>query len=142
MNSLSRDSLLRKKRNDKEFDDILLESIDEALLALGEKSKTSIYYHLQSEFLLFKNEIPSRVSDFSNAIERIFGEAARFIEILIMKCLQKKVKCSYEWDGPNWLVPDLTFAKYVKLMKVWYEDNEPVGDVEVIIDISEKQFQH
>ena len=132
---------MKKKTNGKKFDQILLESIDEALSALGEKAKESIYHHLNHDFSIPKRDIPSRVNDFSTAIEQIFGETAQHIEILIMKCLQKKVKGSYEWNGPKWLVPDLTFVKYVKLMKVSYEDTERADNVEVILDIGEQVEQ-
>lgn len=132
---------MKRVTNGKKFDQIFLESIDEALSVLGEKAKKSIYYHLDNEFLIPKRDIPRRVNDFSSAIEQIFGEAAQYIEILIMKCLHKKVKGTYEWDGPKWLVPDLTFVKYVKLMRISYEDNEPAGDVEVILDVGEQVEQ-
>ncbi len=133
---------MKKKTNSKKFDQIFLESIDEALSALGEKAKNAIYHHLKQDFSIPKQDIPSRVNDFSTAIEQIFGEGAQHIEILIMKCLQKKVKGSYEWDGPKWLVPDLTFVKYVKLMKISYEDTEVADDdVEVILDVGEQVEQ-
>lgn len=132
---------MKKKTNGKKFDQIFLESIDEALSALGEKAKDAIYYHLKHDFSISKHDIPSRVNDFSTAIEQIFGESAQYIELLIMKCLQKKVKGSYEWDGPKWLVPDLTFVKYVKLMRVSYEGTEGADDVEVILDVGEQVEQ-
>jgi hypothetical protein len=135
------DSWLKKKTNVKKFDQILLESIDEALSTIGKRAKEAIYHHLKHNFSISKQDIPRRVNDFSTAIEQIFGETAQHIEILIMKCLQKKVKGSYEWNGPKWLVPDLTFVKYVNLMRVSYEDTERADNVEVILDLGEQVEQ-
>ena len=122
------------KVNGKKFSAILQESIDEALLTLGENAKTSIYFHLATKFAINKRDIPDRVDDFSEALEQIFGLATRQLEILIMKYLNEKIDCSYYWVGPKWLVPDLTFTKYVKMLKIWCEDTERIDRVEVILD--------
>jgi hypothetical protein len=129
---------LVKRKCEKEFSIILLDSIDEALSTLGENSKKTIYFHLESKFGISRQDIPNKISDFSEAIEQIFGVAAQQIEILIMKCLNQQVECSYNWVGPKWLVPDLTFTKYVKLLELWYEDPEKNGKMEVILDEKRK----
>ncbi len=125
----------------KKFEAVLLEAVDEAFLSLGENVKTSIYFHLEHEFIFPKQDIPYRIDDFSNALERIFGVAAKYLEILIMKKLQKKVACFYEWNGPGWLVPDLTFKQYVELVRLCYEDKGKLGEVEVWVNAEEKQKQ-
>ena len=128
-------------RKELEFNKILLDAIDEALLSLGELAKTSFYLYLQNEFGLPKHQIPSRIIDFVDALERIFGQASLQLQILIMKCLNEKVRSSYEWCGPSWLVPDLTFAKYIKLMRVYWIDADNTGDVEVLLDAGEREEQ-
>jgi hypothetical protein len=132
---------MAQKRTAKNFNDILLESIDEAFSTLGESAKSTIYLHLQKAFALSKNDIPDRVGDFSNALEQIFGAGARHLEILMMKCLHEKIDCAYKWEGPKWLVPDLTFTKYVKLLKLCFEDSNRIGEVEVILDAEEQQMR-
>ena len=132
---------MSKRKREKEFSQILLESIDKAFLTLGEKAKSITYIHLESEFAISRRDIPDRVDDFSDALEQIFGLAARQLEILIMKCINEKVYCRYKWVGPKWLIPDLTFTKYVKLMELWCEDTEKIGKVEVMLDIGEQQEQ-
>jgi len=74
-------------------------------------------------------------------LERIFGQAALQLQILIMKCLNEKVQGSYEWSGPRWLVPDLTFTKYIKLMRLYWTDADNTGDVEVSLDAGERKEQ-
>jgi hypothetical protein len=133
---------LNRNNRDKKFEQILLDSIDEAFSTLGESAKTSIYFYLEKKLLIAKQEIPHRVNDFSDALEQIFGLGARHLEILIMEKLHAKVTCSYKWTGPNWLVPDLTFRKYVELARLGNLDTEKTGELEVWIDAEEKQEQY
>ena len=132
---------LTEIRKELEFNKILLEAIDEALLSLGELAKASLYLHLQNDFALPKHQIPLRIVDFVDALERIFGQAALQLQILIMKCLNEKVQGSYQWSGPRWLVPDLTFSKYIKLMRLYWIDADYTGDVEVLLDAGERKEQ-
>jgi hypothetical protein len=124
----------------KKFEVILMEAIDEALLTLGESIKTAIYFHLEYNLVIPKQDIPFRVDDFSDALERIFGIAAKQLEILIMKKLHQKVTCFYKWSGPRWLIPNLTFSEYVELVRLCYEDKEEIGKLEVCVDAGEKQL--
>jgi len=132
---------LDKKNHYKKFEDVLQDSIDEAFSSLGEAVKASIYFHLEHKFLITRQDIPRRIEDFSDALERIFGLGAKHLELLIMKNLYEKVNCSYRWEGPKWLVPDLTFKKYVELIKIGYDYEEKIGTVEVMVDAGEQQEQ-
>ncbi len=132
---------MAEKTVNKKFNNIFIESVDEAFSSLGEKAKQAIYLHLQTKFALSKKDFPERINDFSNALEQIFGVAARQLEILIMKRLHEKIDCSYRWDGPKWLVPDLTFPKYVILLKLSLEETSRIGEVEVILDADEQQLR-
>jgi len=131
---------LDKKNHLTKFEDVFQDSVEEALSCLGESVKKSIYFHLENSFLLSRQDIPCRVKDFSDALERIFGLGARHIELLIMEKLYLKVNCSYKWEGPKWLVPDLTFEQYVELMRTGYK-GEKFENLEVIVDAGEKQEQ-
>ena len=75
----------------KEFDLLLLDSIDEALLSLGEKARQSIYAYTEKNKHFSKAEIPQNIETFQQVLEKIFGIGARFIEILIMKNLYAKI---------------------------------------------------
>jgi len=131
---------LDKKNHSTKFEDVFQDSVEEALSCLGESVKKSIYFHLENSFLLSRQDIPSRVKDFSDALELIFGLGARHIELLTMEKLYVKVNCSYKWEGPKWLVPDLTFEQYVELMRTGYRE-EKTENLEVIVDAGEKQEQ-
>ena len=132
---------LSKRKQGNEFNNILLESIDQAFTLLGEKAKTSIYIQLETKFSIPRKDIPRKVGDFSDALEQIFGLAAPQLEILIMKYLNQKVNCAYNWIGPKWLVPDLTLTKYIKLLEMWCEKKEKTWELEVMINAEERQEQ-
>lgn len=136
-----RDKELEKKHRCRKFDQVLQDSVDDAFSSLGESVKQSLYYHLEHNFLIAKQDIPCRIDDFSDALERIFGSGAKYLELLIMRSLYLKVNFSYRWDGPKWLVPDLTFKQYVELVRIGYEGEERVGTFEVIVDAGETQEQ-
>ena len=74
-----------------DFEELLLEAIDDGLSLLGESSKEVIYYHLRKTFKMNKQDIPYKIEEFINAIEKIFGAGAKILEIQIMQCLFKKV---------------------------------------------------
>lgn len=130
-----------KRNSEEKFSEILVESIDEAFLTLGENAKSSMYFYLKTKFAISKQDIPKRVDDFSNALEEIFGMTARQIEILIMKFLNQRIDCTYKWVGPKWLVPDLTFTKYVILMRLCYEETGKNSNIEVIFNAEAQQVQ-
>ena len=93
----------------KAFEKLLLEAIDDALALLGDSAKQAIYFHLKNEFEIAKNEIPCRLEDFADGLEKIFGLGARFIEILIMKQLHERIGHPLEWDESK----ELVFVEYV-----------------------------
>jgi hypothetical protein len=106
---------LKGKKGD--FDKLLMESIDEALTSLGNSAKQAIYFHLEDKFKVSKEEIPRRIEDFADGIEKIFGLGAHFIEILIMKKLHEKIGKPVEWDERK----ELVFVNYVKVAKESFE---------------------
>lgn len=96
-----------------DFERLLLEAVDEGLSSLGESSKQAIYFHLKVGFNLKRHEIPYKIEDFANAIEKIFGLGANFLEILIMKRLYEKVGRPIKWQESK----DFTFTEYVAAVR-------------------------
>ena len=99
------------KSND--FNVLLLDSIDEALLSLGESAMRSIYFHIERNFLVDRDKIPFELEPFQMALEKIFGVGARYLEILIMKNLYGKVGSPLNLRGDC----QLEFIEYVKAAK-------------------------
>lgn len=119
----STSSQAKLKARQRDFDDILLESIDEALTSLGESVKQSIYYHLEDKFEISKRDIPKRIEDFANGIEKIFGLGANFIEILIMKKLYEKIGVQLEWNEDK----ELIFTNYVEAARKCFTKEKGKG---------------
>ena len=110
---------------EEDFEDILLESIDETLSSLGEPVKNSIYLHLQNDFKIEKSDIPKKISVFSDIIHKIFGFGAGRLEIRFMKTLCSKLNINAQWsehESPisNWIVSDFTFPEYIYNMRRSY----------------------
>ena len=97
----------------KSFEKFLLEAVDEALASLGDSARQSIYFHLEDKFDITKNEIPQRVEDFADGLQKIFGAGAQFLKILIMRKLYEKIGKTLEWDKNK----ELMFVEYVASVK-------------------------
>ena len=102
------------------FDKLLLEAVDEGLSSLGESSKQAIYFHLARSFNIRRNNIPSKIEVFAEAIEKIFGLGANFLEALIMRRLYEKIGGVFEWKEPE----ELVFTEYVMAAKRSFEEKQ------------------
>ena len=101
------------------------EAIDEGLAVLGESSKQVVYFYLEKTFKMNRLDIPYRIEEFTDAIERIFETGAKILEIQIMKCLFKKVEYSIKnYSDPK----NLTFLEYVAAVKRAKENCENIND--------------
>ena len=104
---------------EKGFNQLLLESINEALSTLGGVSKAALYLHLEREFTIKEKEIPQRLDDFSFALERILGKGAAPLDSLMIKTFMKKLPeaCHVDQKG-------LTFQEYVTQVKEYTKNME------------------
>jgi hypothetical protein len=125
-----------------EFNDILLRAIDEALLALGEGPRAAIYCSLESNCNLKRGDIPSRISDFSDALDKIFGLAARNLEIIFMKHLHNRIE-ALDIGAVVPVPADLTFQKYVCTLRESFDEvmNRRNMGLEFLINEGEKKKQ-
>ncbi|MEM2102631.1 MAG: hypothetical protein QXM22_03875 [Candidatus Bathyarchaeia archaeon] len=103
-----------------DFEVLLLEAIDEGLSSLGESSKWAIYFHLEKNFKIEKQQIPYRIQDFTEALEEIFGVGASFLEILIMKRLYEKIGVTVEWPESK----EFTFSEFLLTAKRAFRENQ------------------
>jgi len=97
----------------KNFDKLLLGAVDEGLSTLGESSKQAIYFHLDKNFNIKREEIPERPEAFVQAIENIFGLGASCLEVLIMQRLYEKIGGVFEWQESK----GFSFTEYVAAVK-------------------------
>lgn len=93
------------------FKELLLEAVDEELSSLGDSPKRAIYFYLEKTFNIKKLDIPNKIDEFANAIEKIFGHGAKHLEIQIMKRLYEKIGHSFEYFPEK---DDLLFTEYME----------------------------
>ena len=89
--------MLTEAQPNKDFTHLLLEAIDETFLSLGENVDASICFHMQNTFKIRKDQIPNKITEFSNMLEQIFGIGAKHLEILLMKHLSAKNYLACKW---------------------------------------------
>jgi len=94
-----------------DFEKLLLEAVDEGLSSLGDSPKRAIYFYLEKSFKIKKMDIPSKIDEFANAIEKIFGHGAKHLEIQIMKRLYEKIGHTFKYFPEK---DDLLFIEYVE----------------------------
>lgn len=113
-----------------DFKKLLLQAVDEGLASLGDSSKQAIYFHLDKNFNLKKEQIPNKLDDFAIAIESIFGMGANFLEILIMKQLYEKVGGNMQVDEPA----KLAFTEYVAAARRTFHEKEKINVTEDFVE--------
>jgi len=99
------------------FERVLLKSIDEGLSSLGDSPKRVVYFYIEKKFNIKRHEIPIKTEEFVDALEKIFGLGAKFLEILIIKRLYEEVGQIFEWNERH---TDLTFIEYVAAARQSY----------------------
>jgi hypothetical protein len=97
------------------FEQLLLEAIDDCFSGVGESEKRTIYFHLEEEYKISKPDIPHRIKDFTEAIEDIFGFGAKLLEIRIMKNLFRKMDHGFLYHPPQ---EGLEFTKYIEIARI------------------------
>jgi len=99
-------------KNVKEFEKILLETIDESMVQVfGNTSTGVIYDFIKGNHGLRKEDIPESLEIFSSSLEKMFGFGALLLEKLILKKLYTKLGLRYEENE------GYKFLDYIKELK-------------------------
>ncbi|MFB3889810.1 MAG: hypothetical protein ACE14S_09995, partial [Candidatus Bathyarchaeia archaeon] len=104
-----------------DFDLLLLETIDETLSSLGERLRNAIYHHLEQQFSLPREEIPSRIEEFQDALEKLCGIGARHLEVTSIRILHAKLKSRNCTDVTDLGGNELTFQGYIERKRQDFE---------------------
>ncbi|MEM3356648.1 MAG: hypothetical protein QW166_02350 [Candidatus Bathyarchaeia archaeon] len=85
-------TLLQIKDNtqEKTFENTLIDAVDTALATFSQTCMQTIYSHLEKTFKIKRQEIPRKTKEFAEALEQIFGESSKIIEIRIIEELHKR----------------------------------------------------
>lgn len=96
-----------------DFDKTFLEAVGHALLTFGESPRQAIYFHLNKNFRLQKEEIPRDADEFSQALNTIFGPGAELIEKIIVKNLYSKLNLNFEEKSRFEFVDYISLAREI-----------------------------
>jgi len=72
------------------LNDIILAAVEDGLSSLGDSPKQAIIFHLETSFNIKKEQIPENLTEFTKALEKIFGPGASYLEKLIVKNLYER----------------------------------------------------
>jgi hypothetical protein len=95
----------------KTFEECFVEAINEGLKVLGDSGKQMIFFYLENNYSVKKDEIAKKPEAFATGIEKIFHAGALVIERLIVESLYSKLGLRYEERK------DFSFGDYVKQAK-------------------------
>jgi hypothetical protein len=120
----SKDTTINQKNFSKvvdrqiEFDELLLEAIEEVLHSLGEPVKNSLLINLQNKYFIKKEEIPKKIGDFSNVLHLIFGHMGAIrLEKKFINILNTKIIATYNIpeckSAIDLAINDWTFKDYI-----------------------------
>jgi hypothetical protein len=84
--------LERKKQKppEEKFNFGITEMVDESFSSFRNLNKETVYLRLEKAFKIKKEEIPFRIDGFADAIEQMFGVAAKLVEIRMIEALHKR----------------------------------------------------
>lgn len=116
-NRCNLNSTIYRKSLTRSFEKIFMEAIDEAFYSIGIDCAQTIYYCLEKKFLLNKQNIPDQIEEFSVAMNKIFGIAAKILEIRIMNNLYQRTEKSFKYTNKK----TLDFVNYVQSIKNVYD---------------------
>jgi hypothetical protein len=100
-----------KKPNN--FDKILLEAIDEGLSVLGDGGKHMVFFYLEKNCSIRKQDIPENPEAFIRGLEKIFGAGTTVLEKMILKCICSKLGLKYDEREERRLIDCLKEANLV-----------------------------
>jgi len=104
---------LRQPQLGKEFNDALVESIDETITALLSRTVVdALYAHLQAIYSVSRDEVPYRLDTLLTTLEKIFGTSSQ----TITKAIARKfyLNLGLEFTGN----PRRTLLEYVDEAKI------------------------
>jgi len=98
------------------FDYLLLESIDDALAdLLGRRSRDQVFDHLATRYGYGRDEVPVKICEFYEFLEKVFSSGAKTIGRTIIRRLCRKL--SYTFVN----LPDLEFLDLLAIVRAKFE---------------------
>ena len=100
------------RKNSTDFNDLLVDSVDEAISEVLGSRVTSVFWHHYQAFLgITRDEMPYRLDTLFASLKDTFGVGGETLGRVIVKKLYAKANVPLE------LKPDHTLAEYVEELK-------------------------
>lgn len=80
----------------RELEKRIVKCIDHVLLQLGKNIRYVIYWYLEKEFGIKKEDIPKRPKEFIRALETVFGSGAKVMERLMIDVMEEEFKLNLQ----------------------------------------------
>ena len=104
----------------REFNSVLVESIDETITTLlSRQVANAIYCHLEKDHCITKDEIPYRLDTLFSMVEDTLGTPS---SKTLSKAVAKNLYTKLELDFPKHKGPNLTLGEYVEEAKIKLRD--------------------
>ena len=99
---------MRRPETVKEFNDLLLESIDESVaVLLSRQVVDALYVHLQTVHSITRDDVPNRLDILIAALQRTLGSGALTVGKVIARAFYLKLQLEFTND------PNRTLLEYV-----------------------------
>jgi len=92
-------------RDPKQFDQAVLEAVDEVLSMFGESCKQPIYHYFETRYQIKREEICNKIEVFDKALKGLFGAGAGVISRLIAKSIYERLGLSFK-EHSGWRLAD------------------------------------
>jgi hypothetical protein len=103
---------LRQPQLGREFNDALIESIDETITALLSRTVVdALYAHLQTFHSISRDEVPYRLDTLFTSLEKIFGASSQIITDAIARKFYLKVGLEFTGNLSHTLLEYVDEAK-------------------------------
>jgi PAS domain S-box-containing protein len=104
-----------KSEASQQFDSIVLDAFDEALLAVGESSRRLIYQSIEKKFHVRREELPKKPETLHKTLENMLGASAtKIVEDMITKKVYDKLGLRYEKRDRSTLIDYLDDSRKAK----------------------------
>lgn len=111
---------MQPSRTAREFNEVLVESIDETITTLlSREVVNALYLHLQTALSIQKDEVPYRLETLFTTLERTFGlTSSKTIGKAIARTFYAKLGLTFTNN------PDRTILEYVEKAKIKLQERE------------------
>jgi len=102
------------------FDGILLDAINQTLFSLGKYRRKKVFSYLEKELGIKRQDIPSKIPEFSYAVEKALGSEAFNYKTRLLIEIQKKLGENVKPKLFDCFVPELTFEDYIQIKQLLF----------------------